>query len=109
MVPSHDRMLLVCIYRYVYRMSSVSCNRPGLSHKALLRRLGPLRRVLCQLLATHDARLDADAAEHQADAQPLHAGEAVAKGHDGQHHGEHLARHRHRHEENRGEGREGVD
>ncbi len=64
-----------------------------------------LGRLLGLLLAAGDLGLDADAAKHEADAEPLHVGEAVAKGHDAEDHGEHLARDGDGDEQDRGERR----
>ena len=65
--------------------------------------------LFSELLAAGDGGLDADAAEHEADAEDLHRREPVPEGYHRQDHREHLARHRHRHQEHRGEGRERVD
>lgn len=72
-------------------------------------RLGAFGRLLGELLAAGDLGLDADAAKDEADAEPLHARQAVAEGDDAQHHGEHLARDGHGDEQDRREGRERVD
>lgn len=71
--------------------------------------LGQPSLLLGHLLAPRNLRLDADAAKHEPDAEPLHVREAVAKGDDAEDHGEHLARDGHGDEQHRGEGREGVD
>ena len=75
----------------------------------LLARRCLLGGLLGHLLLARNGRLDADAAKDEADAEPLHVREAVAKGHDGEDHGEHLARDRHGDEEDGGEGGERVD
>lgn len=61
------------------------------------------------LLLARNVGLCADTAKHEADAEDLHAREAVTKGHHGQNHGEHLTRHRDRDEENRRECGEGIN
>lgn len=53
--------------------------------------LSLLRRLLGQLLAPSNLRLDANPAKHQPDAKPLHLRQAVAEGDDTEDHGEHLA------------------
>lgn len=73
------------------------------------RRRGALCSLLGHLLPAGDGGLDADAAKDEGDAEPLHAGEAVTKGDDGQDHGKHLARDGDGDEEDRGEGGKGID
>ena len=65
--------------------------------------------LLCDLLLPGDAGLDANAAEHQPDAQDLHLAERVAEGNDREDHGEHLARNRDGNKEDRRERGESVD
>ena len=74
------------------------------THTVLLRLLRSLLgRLLGHLLAPCDLRLDADAAKDEPHAEPLHVGQAVAKGDDAEDHGEHLAGDGHGDEEDRGE------
>ncbi|PFH57390.1 hypothetical protein XA68_15123 [Ophiocordyceps unilateralis] len=77
--------------------------------RLLLVSQGATSSLLVHLLPPSDGGLDADAAEDEGDAEPLHAGQAVAEGDDGEHHGEHFAGDGYGHEEDGGEGREGVD
>jgi len=65
--------------------------------------------LLGNLLLARDAGLDADAAKDEPDAEPLHVGEAVAEGDDGEDHGEHLAGDGDGDEQDGGEGGERVD
>ena len=69
----------------------------------------PLRGLLGHLLSPRNRRLGPDATKDEPNAEPLHAREAVAEGHDGQHHGGHFAGDGHGDEEDGGEGCEGVD
>lgn len=53
--------------------------------------------------------LCADTAKDQTNAEPLHTGETVAKGDDGEDHGEHLPGYSHSDEDEGAEFRESVD
>lgn len=68
-----------------------------------------LGRLLGHLLLPRNGSLDSNAAKHQTNTQPLHLGQAVAKGDNREDHGEHLACDRDRDQEDRGECRERVD
>lgn len=70
---------------------------------------GLLLGLLGHLFLPGNGRLDANAAKDEADAEPLHLRQAVAKGDDGEDHGEHLARHRHGDEQDGRECRQRVD
>jgi hypothetical protein len=90
---------------------------PRLSHNALPWLLRLIRRslgrllcgFLCALRASCNLGFGANAAEYEADAEPLHLREAVAEGGDAEDHSEHLAGDGDGDEEDRGEGGEGVD
>lgn len=71
--------------------------------------LRPLSRLLSHLFPPRNRSLGANAAKHEADAQPLHVREAVSEGDDGEDHGEHFAGDCYCDEEDGGEGGEGVD
>ncbi len=76
-----------------------------------VRALPVLLVLLClgQLLGAGDLGLDADAAEDEGDAEPLHRRQVVAEGNDGEDHGDHLAGDGDGDKEDGGEGGEGVD
>ena len=84
-------MLVLVLSFYLYK-TPYTPSGPGPPLLRLRVRSGLLCSGLLDLGPPLDLRLDADAAEHKAHAEPLHLREVVAEGDDGQDHGEHLAR-----------------